>query len=57
MEEDGDVVMVVMVDLVVDGSEVLEVLVVLVVVDLEVSKEDITDNCYTRRKQITFTAS
>jgi hypothetical protein len=40
MEEDGDVVMVVMVDLVVDGSEVLEVLVVLVVVDLEVSKED-----------------
>jgi hypothetical protein len=57
MEEDGDVVMVVMVDLVVDGSEVLEVLVVLVVVDLEVSKEDITDNCYTRRKQITFTSS
>jgi hypothetical protein len=51
-EEDGDVVMV---DLVVDGSEVLEVLVVLVVVDLEVSKEDITDNCYTRRKQIIFT--
>jgi hypothetical protein len=47
-EEDGDVVMVV------DGSEVL---VVLVVVDFEVSKEDITDNCYTRRKQMTFTSS
>jgi hypothetical protein len=40
--------------LVVDDSEVLEVLVVLVVVDLEVSKEDITDNCYTRRKQIFY---